>query len=74
LRQIASALAAGAAGHRENRDLFFKHVARRGLQRGRQVIAAVRSDESMVGLVDCRQDGIARGSDMVAAEIPTQVF
>jgi hypothetical protein len=26
----------------------------------------------LVGLVDGRQDGIARGSDMVAAEIPTQ--
>ena len=38
----------------------------------RQVIAAIRGDEPCVGLVDCREDGIARGSDMVAAEIPTQ--
>jgi hypothetical protein len=37
-----------------------------------QLIAAVGSDEPLVGLIDGGHDGIASGSDMVAAEIPAQ--
>ncbi len=36
-----------AAGHRKYRDLFFKQIARHGLQLCRQLIAAVRSDEAL---------------------------